>query len=315
MVSSNLVRVAVCGALVLGIAATASAAVAQTLAELAKKPLAECQTVEYQLAVARAGRAAGAAGPVAEAVETAKLLPVTAGGPSTAETAELADDRTWLEARGGDLYTKALEAQAAGDLKTAVKSYLLAVKCNQAVLGRDDHGLREIALGALRKMADKHPEKPVLRFQLGFYSYLFGDLTGAGAAFAAHDAAQTDPYLKWRGGLWIKAVEQDTALMAKAAATPLRTGGAVGASEPEAQSDASHKEAVTKASVDAELKRQELDAQIAEVDQQITEMQKYTHGGVVMVNGQQMIRTYNQHEVKRRLEDLEARKAQLIAQR
>ena len=44
-------------------------------------------------------------------------------------------------------------------MKTAAKSYLIAVKCNPSMLGQDDHGLGKLAMGALR-MQDPDRERP-----------------------------------------------------------------------------------------------------------------------------------------------------------
>jgi hypothetical protein len=273
--------------------------------------LLECQSVEYQLAIAREARNKGAAAPVAEALATADLLPARATPGEVAAPTEVASHRQWLEQKGDELYVKAMAALDAGDRKTAVKSYLVAVKCATTVMARDDRGLRDLALGALRQMADKHPEKPGLRFQVGYYSWLFGDLPASRAAFDRYEAEEKDPYRRWRGQVWRERViaEHQRALADERAAAATAKARAV--AEPSAHSADLPNAGAVDATTDA---RDDVRKQIAAIDARIGELQSKTKGEVITKNGELKIRTYNQKEVRTQLEQLEAKKAELEGQ-
>lgn len=268
------------------------------------------QTAEHQLTLARAAFKAGTVAPLAEAVETATLM--GANDPA------LPAMKQWLSIKATELFARAMTAQAAGDLKTAVKSYLVAIKCDRSLLANDDRGLRGTALGALRRMADKHPEKPALRFQLGFYSWLCGDLPAAREALAAHETAQTDPYLRWRGQLWLQTVSEEAARSAaQVALAPKRTGGAVDA-EPEAVSSGRdvnlEDDRRARAAAEAQGRKRDVERELAAINSELTEL-----GGmkasVVPVGGQLMLRTFDRKKVKERMGTLNTRKSELEAER
>lgn len=205
----------------------------ETLAHLARLPLAKCTTVEYHVTVGRAAVRADAAAQVAEAVATAAILPPqVAPGTIGFVSEELPALREWLDKRGDELYERAMIAHDAHDLGSAVRAYLVAVKCSPALLAREDQGLGAIGLRALRKMVDRHPEKPDLKFQLGYYRYLFGDTSGAVSALEQHQGAESDPYRKWRGRTWLATMRADLSRgrLASASAGPTvaaRAGSAV----------------------------------------------------------------------------------------
>jgi tetratricopeptide (TPR) repeat protein len=182
----------------------------EALGRLERLPLAECQSMDYQMTLACAARDAGAASQAAEAVATITLLPARLESSTIGIFGhELTDLRAWLTATGESLYCQALSASATGDLKVAVKSYLVAIKCDQALLARDDRGLAKLGLQALRRMSERQPERPDLQFQLGYYSYLMGDIRGAVDAFEAHSRVQPLAYDRWRGALWLAAARAE----------------------------------------------------------------------------------------------------------
>lgn len=196
---------------------------------LEQQTLAESQTVEHHVALGRTARQADRPAEVAEALALVSMLP-----PQVAPRAigmvgtELPRLREYLRQRGAQLFDAAMAAHAAGDLKTAVKSYLVSLKCDASLMSRDDRGLGKLGLDALRKMSVKHPERADLKFQLGFYSHLFGDSAAAVAALEAQQQQETDPYKRWRGGLWLRMIQAETAASAP---TGTRPGGAI-ASQP-----------------------------------------------------------------------------------
>ena len=196
----------------------------EVMAQLAQFPFGECQTVEYHVAMAKAARNANVPARAAEAFGIVNLLPaqVTPSAIGMVGT-ELPVLRSWLTAKSEELYKKAVAAKAAGDMKTAVKSYLVAVKCDASVMSRDDSGLGSLGLNALKKLAAAHPEKVDLQFQLAYYDYLFGDSRGAIAALESHQKSQTDVYKKWRAGIWLATIKAGEAGPAP------RQGGAIAA--------------------------------------------------------------------------------------
>ena len=200
----------------------------QAMADLAALPLKECTTVEYHVALGRAARHANAAAQAAEASATAGIMPAQVA-PSMIGlvSAEMPVLREWLRRRADDLYEKSGTALAAGDRKTAVKAYLVAVKCDPAVLTRDDRGLGKLGMDALRALAAKHPEKAELAFQLGYYSWIFGDAAGAITALQAQQRSEKDAYKLWRGKLWLQVIQADVARSAGDETSPARPGGAI----------------------------------------------------------------------------------------
>lgn len=193
----------------------------EALARLSRLPLAERTTVEHHVAVARAAASVDDAAQVAEAVGTAGLLPAQATPRSIGFVSEeLPPLREWLEKRADEYYESAVMALRSNDMKAAARSYLLAVKCNPALLGREDHGLAKLSLGALQRMVGRYPDRTDLRFQLGYYSYLLGDTGGAVTALEQHQTTQTEPYKKWRGQVWLAVIRADRDLTRAAGAAP-----------------------------------------------------------------------------------------------
>lgn len=277
-------------------------------------PAADRQSADHQLSIARTARAAGTPAPVAEALATAELL--SAGA---AANPEIASHRQWLAEQGTQLYAKAMTALDAKDYKTAVKSYLVAVKCDASILGRDDRGLRDASIGALRRMADKHPEKPALRFQVGYYSWLFGDLPGAQAALDRYQAEESDPHKRWRGQMWRQRITFEHQRMIadeRAAAVAAKARG-TGPAEPTATSAEPRAGGAVATDADTardEMRKKHVQEQIAAIDAQITELQTRTKGETFMQNGQLMVRSWNQKEVKARIDELTAKKTELEGQ-
>lgn len=205
------------------VATAACAAEPPRLLDVQKREV-DFRTLDHHLELATAARQAAAAGPAAEAVATMDLLPMAASPRTVSRmTGELAEIREWLRQRSEDLYAEAMAARVANDFKVAVKRWLLAVKCDPSVMIRDDRGLKDLALGALRKAAAQPAPKPEIVFQLGRYSWLFGDLAAAAAAFEQHGALETDAYKRWRGQLWRDRMRTELGT----AAGDARRGGAV----------------------------------------------------------------------------------------
>lgn len=219
-----------CVALTLDRGAAVAAGAPQTLLDVQKAPIAQTRTVEHHVLLGCAARDADQPALVAEAIAVVGLLPAQVAPRSLGMVgAELPRLREYLWSKAEQLYKKAIAAHDAGDLKTAVKSYLVALKCDPAVMSRDDRGLGKRGLEALRKVAAKPPERPDLKFQLGWYSHLFGDAAGAVAALEAHQAVQIDPYKLWRAGLWLARIRAEVNLSAAPAAQP---GGAIAPTAP-----------------------------------------------------------------------------------
>jgi hypothetical protein len=167
-----------------------------TVAWLAALPLEERQSADFHWAMARACQAADKAGPSAEAVALYSILPAR-------PRRDLEPVKAWLAKKGEESFAMARTAQASGDMKTAVKRFLVAVKCNPSLLGEDDRGLRDMASGALGRLCDRNPTRPDYRYHLGFYGNLFGETPTAVEAYQAVVQMETDPYKKWRAQTWL----------------------------------------------------------------------------------------------------------------
>lgn len=171
---------------------------------LERLPLADRETPDYHWLLARAHRDAGQAGPAAEAVATYALL-------DPRGSRDLAEVRAWLARRGDELARAAQAARQRADLLVAVRAFLVAAKCNPALLSRDENDMGAEALAVVQRAIDAHPDRVAYRFQLGFFLYLSGKLELARDAWRAYLALERDPYRAWRARTWLARAEWELA--------------------------------------------------------------------------------------------------------
>lgn len=181
---------------------------------LERLPLADRQTADYHAMLARALHAADRPGPAAEAVATCALL-------DPRRERDLGAVRRWLAARAQVLAQAARNANVRQDTRASTRALLEAGKCDPCVLAEDLSGT-ESALAGLDRAARRHPERPVLRFQSGFISYLHGQVDKAAADLRLYASVERDPYRSWRARVWLARVEWEIAQ-----ARPARAGGAI----------------------------------------------------------------------------------------
>jgi hypothetical protein len=162
------------------------------------------QTSDYHWALARAYQAADQPSAAAEAVATYGILP-----PNPPR--DLTPIKNWLSERSNTLYSRATESIHAGDGKTGIKSFLQAVKCDPAVLVKDNAGVGDASLQALKRLVEKRPEKNDYRFQLGFISYLYGKSDVCEQALRAYIPREKDPYKAWRAHTWLGRIRWELA--------------------------------------------------------------------------------------------------------
>lgn len=164
-------------------------------------PLAEKQTVEYHIAVARAYA------DVLKQYDAADAL-LMLGIIDRTPHPEVAPVQTFLKKRAGQSYILAMAAKKVNKPKDAVKAYMDAVRLDSTVLLKEDQGLREMALKAMRSTVEKRPERTDLHFLLGVYSQAAGESGTAIKSFQDCMIHEKDPYLRWRAEAWLKFLQR-----------------------------------------------------------------------------------------------------------
>lgn len=114
----------------------------------------------------------------------------------------------YLKGRAQASYGVALAAHKGKKLKDAVKWYMDAVRVDSSILLKDDQGLRETALKAMRQTVEKRPERIDLLYLLGIYSQAAGETGTATKSFQDYLIKEKDPYLKWRAEAWLKHLQR-----------------------------------------------------------------------------------------------------------
>lgn len=174
----------------------------EALELLVKLPPAEKQSLDFHFLLASASCATGDVKEAAEALVTTAMLPANPARSFDAVRKKLSE-------AARESYRLALQEQASRNLTAAVKAYLIASKLDPATLGRDDKGLRDLALKGLAQAVAKAPERADHQYRLGFYTYLFGRPEESLKPFEAATKLQADPYLKWKNQLWLTRVQRE----------------------------------------------------------------------------------------------------------
>jgi len=232
---------------------------AQAFAQLAALPLGARQTIAYHRTLAVVSQVANEPTTAAEA-----LLVLDALRKSSAEDPEAV--RAWLRKQAEGLYSDAMAALAAHDASGAAKAYIRAVRAHQSVLGRDDKGLRDTTLSALKKRAEKGAPQAHASWSYGVYAYLCGQHEDAARALRLTESLETDPYLKWRAGALAAAIDAERALLKQQEVAAARkppeasSGPDVNLDHPSAKPPPPHGDPT---------RRKQLEEQIAGVDKQI----------------------------------------------
>ena len=158
---------------------------------LQRQPMEVKSTAAWHIALARAARAIDSALWGSRAVMVLTLFLKPDPPPDLAET------KQWLGAKGLKHHQLALDALGRGDEAGAAKEYLVAVRCDQSVLGFADARLRERSLTVMDGLVRAHSDDPSYWGHLAFYSYFYGHLDVARDALVRGLAIQKDPYLRW----------------------------------------------------------------------------------------------------------------------
>ena len=116
--------------------------------------------------------------------------------------------QAFLKRRAGQSYILAMAAKKVNKPKDAVKAYMDAVRLDSTVLLKEDQGLREMALKAMRATVEKRPERTDLHFLLGVYSQAAGESSTAIKSFQDCMIHEKDPYLRWRAEAWLKYLQR-----------------------------------------------------------------------------------------------------------
>lgn len=178
-------------ALILALALLASPDPRHALDTLLAQPLDAKTTVSWHVAVARAAKAADSALWASRALMVLELYLKPSPAP------DLADVKRWLAEKGLKHHRLALDALGRGDEAAAAKEYLLAVRCDQSVLGFENRRLRERSMTVLDGLVRAHSADPQYWGHLAYYSYFYGKLDQARDALEHGLALQKDPYLRW----------------------------------------------------------------------------------------------------------------------
>jgi hypothetical protein len=271
---------------------------------LEKLTEAERRSADYHWALARAYQAVDKPCPAAEAIATYRILPA-------GTKRDLAPVVAWLATRSRASYERALAAHEAGDLKTAVKSFLVAVKCDPAVLSKDDHGLRALAGDALVRLVNRDPVRPEVRFHRAYYGVLFGETEAAVRGFEMLGMMETDLYKKWRAKVWLDRIRQDLKAGNVLAAVPPPISDAPPPPEP------SHVDVHKQESrANAEERSMEVSEQLQMVTSSIQESEEKKHGKVsVDADGKVQVKGFDQRANSAQLAELQQKKAELEAER
>ncbi|MBI4859203.1 MAG: hypothetical protein HY815_02865 [Candidatus Riflebacteria bacterium] len=228
----------------------------------------------------------------------------------------------WLAGRAEEFMALATESLAKGLNDEAAKRYFEAVLCNQAILGRQDEGLGKQTLTALDRLVKTTPNRADYWFGLGFYNYYFSHLEAARRAFEVAIDKEPDPYRKWMLGVWRQRTEAEMAVERqqdeqekKAKADREAREARVAASGPGPGQTASGVPGEAER-YEAALHRSSLDADIREVDRRIFDLKGKLAGRVtVLTNGTVGVEAVNHKKVNEELQQLEARRSDLVSQR
>lgn len=136
---------------------------------------------------------------------------------------DLGEIKAWLTAKGLRHHQLALAALSKGDDAGAAREYLVAVRCDQAVLGFDNRRLRESSYGVMDKLVRAHSDDPQYWGHLAFYSYFYGHLAAAREALQRGLVIQREPYMRWIFEEGLRLVERDEKAGPGSAASPART--------------------------------------------------------------------------------------------
>ena len=164
-------------------------------------PLDEKKTVEWHVAVARAYADVLKQYDAADALLMLGILDPT-------PHPEVQPVQNFLRRRAGQSYILAMAAKKVNKPKDAVKAYMDAVRLDSKILLKEDQGLRETALKAMRTTVEKRPERTDLHFLLGVYSQAAGENGTAIKNFQDCVASEKDPYLRWRAEAWLKFLQR-----------------------------------------------------------------------------------------------------------
>jgi hypothetical protein len=175
---------------------------ADAIAFLDGLKLADKQTSDFHWAMGRAAVAAKDVRRASRAVVVYDRL-FTAVPPR-----DVGPIKKWLSEKGIAFHSSALKELQAGRKKEAVKDYLIAVRCDQAVLGLDDGNLRTVALKVLDKLVATHPEDVTHLLDQAFYNFFFGQEDLARKALLSAIAKEKDPYMKWLGNRVLQRMKQ-----------------------------------------------------------------------------------------------------------
>jgi hypothetical protein len=279
-------------------------------------PLATKQTSDFQWAMARAAMAVGEVRLASRSIIAYEMLLVP--NPKRDFTVV----KRWLSQKGVEEHKLALEALKKGDKLESIRHYLVAVRCDQAVLGLDDHKLRKASKAVLDKLVQAKPDE-IQRWQdLAFYSYFFGDIKGAKAALEQVQALAKDPYMIWfmQRALTRVNMELDQQAQLDAADAAHDAEKRKQLDEQYAKEDAAQQ---VREDHDREAARQytaqraaQINAELASVDSRLQTLEQQRAGQVaVSTDGTPVVLAVNQRVVKEQMERLQESKAQLEAER
>lgn len=212
---------------------------------LQRQPMEVKQTAAYHAALARAAYA------IDNQLWAARAMMVLTMFLEPTPMPDLGSVKKWLGEKGLEHHRRAREALAKGDERAAAKEYLIAVRCDHAVLGFDDRHLRDVSYTLIDKLVREHATVPEYWGHMAFYSYYFGRLDAARQALEQGIKLQQDPYMRWVYQQGLRRVAREEAEARVRPNTPPQRASASPASrDPVAQAYAEKRQQQSKEELD-----------------------------------------------------------------
>ena len=271
------------------------------------QPDAVKKTADYQWALAYACQEAGDPEPAAMALVTYDILTRRKGR-------DVGGLRAWLAVQGQALLRSAAGRLAANDEAGAVRDFLHAAVCDQALIQQPAAGLRDSTGQQLVRLAHANPQKLEYWALLAGYYFHTAHLDASKAAMEHYLALDLDDYQRWRGGVWMSSINRALEKHRKLAEKLMKEADAEAAAAPPAPPEPTPEPTrPPQPTLEQKLEKHrelcDMDARVRDAENRLRELESHRRGGQTYVYGGRVgVIAYNQRQLA---QDIEAQQKQL----